>query len=118
MSKKYLNKTYFVKCRKCGLLEARENYYSYICKNCKTPSLYGRGWDRANKLARLRDKVCQICGVDKRLQVHHKDGNIKNSNLDNLILYCQSCHQSQHRTNFKEIKDLRIGKYGTRLIYA
>lgn len=40
---------------------------------------------------------CAICGrTDKKLDVHHKDGNCKNNNPDNLILLCRSCHNKHH----------------------
>lgn len=46
------------------------------------------------------DNKCCECGWDKvnpvtgnsPLEVHHKDGNYKNNNEDNLILLCPNCH--------------------------
>ena len=43
------------------------------------------------------NKICQECGSDERLEVHHKDKNRKNNNLNNLQLLCRSCHSKQHR---------------------
>jgi len=39
---------------------------------------------------------CQICGCsdEKRLEVHHIDGNIKNNRLENLTLLCIECHRA------------------------
>lgn len=43
--------------------------------------------------------VCQLCKVkDLRiLQVHHKDGNQQNNELDNLVWLCLNCHHLIHR---------------------
>ena len=39
---------------------------------------------------------CCLCGSIKFLLVHHKDGNRKNNNLDNLMVVCKSCHAKIH----------------------
>ena len=54
---------------------------------------------------RFRKLACEICGVSsnkistrkKVLNVHHKDHNRLNWNLNNLITLCETCHQKQHR---------------------
>ena len=52
---------------------------------------------------RKRDQyTCQICGKNEQEEyrnfcIHHIDYNKKNSNKDNLITLCDSCHQ---KTNF------------------
>lgn len=50
------------------------------------------------RLLKLRGKLCQKCGYTKFeiLQVHHKDRNHKNNNLDNLELICPNCHFEEH----------------------
>jgi 5-methylcytosine-specific restriction endonuclease McrA len=61
-------------------------------------------WDEAiRKAARDRDgNKCVLCGVTNgnnhgfALSVHHIDGNKLNTNLDNLITYCNSCHMKEH----------------------
>jgi 5-methylcytosine-specific restriction endonuclease McrA len=58
-----------------------------------TGSLHHRVW--------VRDKnTCQKCGKKgvKRtdLVVHHKDFTKKNCGIDNLILFCRSCHMKVH----------------------
>lgn len=60
-----------------------------------------------NQLASYRTKVlreaieikCARCGYDKYpeiLEVHHKDCNRENNNLENLELICPNCHQEEH----------------------
>jgi hypothetical protein len=39
---------------------------------------------------------CLFCKSKKFLQVHHKDMNRKNNNLNNLIVVCMKCHKLIH----------------------
>lgn len=39
---------------------------------------------------------CEICGKKGRLDVHHKDHDYNNNNLDNLMVLCRSCHSKIH----------------------
>lgn len=50
-----------------------------------------------NKLI-LKKNKCDICGSTKSLDIHHKDHNWKNNNLDNLMCLCRSCHMKAHRS--------------------
>lgn len=46
----------------------------------------------------LKENKCELCGistwqgVDLTLQLHHKDGNHYNNNLNNLAILCPNCH--------------------------
>ena len=70
------------------------------------------------KLKLIRDKIkedkCEICnikiwqGVELPLELHHKDGNHFNNNLDNLMILCPNCHSIQNGNSAKN-----IGKYKT-----
>lgn len=47
---------------------------------------------------RKMDK-CDVCGYDEHteiLQIHHKDRNRLNNNIDNLVVVCPNCHQWDH----------------------
>lgn len=50
------------------------------------------------RLAKIRGKICQKCGYNKYeiLQVHHKDKNRDNNDLENLELICPNCHFEAH----------------------
>lgn len=40
---------------------------------------------------------CQICNLShNRLEIHHKDGIHINSDFENLIILCPSCHKKEH----------------------
>lgn len=45
---------------------------------------------------KARDKICQDCGSDKGLQVHHIDSDPSNNTDANLVLLCKPCHASRH----------------------
>jgi len=50
------------------------------------------------RLMTLRGKKCERCGYDKVeiLQVHHKNRDCSNNELDNLKLLCPNCHFEEH----------------------
>jgi hypothetical protein len=50
------------------------------------------------RLSLERGKNCEKCGYDKYeiLQVHHKDRNRNNNELENLELLCPNCHYEDH----------------------
>ena len=45
------------------------------------------------KILNRDNHTCQKCGLTKRLQIHHIDGNKRNDNSENLITLCIFCHQ-------------------------
>jgi len=50
------------------------------------------------RLLAVRGDKCERCSYDKTaiLQVHHKDRDRNNNNLDNLALICPNCHYEDH----------------------
>lgn len=50
------------------------------------------------RLLRNRGGVCERCDYNKKqiLQVHHKDRNRENNDLNNLELICPNCHAEEH----------------------
>jgi len=40
--------------------------------------------------------ICEICGKEKPIDVHHKDGNHNNDVLGNRQSLCGSCHRRRH----------------------
>lgn len=49
-----------------------------------------------NKLI-LKKEQCEICGSKLNTDIHHKNGDYTDNNLDNLVCLCRSCHNVQHR---------------------
>lgn len=45
---------------------------------------------------RLWPRRCVVCGSEKRIQVHHIDGEPKNCRQANLVPLCLSCHWKVH----------------------
>lgn len=41
--------------------------------------------------------LCELCGDNEPLNVHHIDEDRNNNKLDNLLVLCKSCHSKQHR---------------------
>lgn len=50
------------------------------------------------RLFKFRGNKCERCGYDVHeiLQLHHKDRNRQNNDLDNLELICPNCHYREH----------------------
>lgn len=85
---------------KAGLQKGRRGEASNLWKGGKSFEPYSVDWTKTlRKSIRQRDGyICQICGFEPSIYVHHIDYDKKNSNPDNLITLCQKCHS---RTNIK-----------------
>jgi len=74
---------------------------------------YSVDWTKTlRKSIRQRDKyICQICGKEPAVHVHHIDYDKKNNNPDNLITLCRKCHgKTNHNRDywieyFKQLKE-------------
>ncbi len=72
---------------------------------------HNQNWSNAHATARkineliLHKEVCELCGGDKNLDIHHIDGNWQNNNLDNLMCLCRSCHTKYEKNKFKKEGD-------------
>lgn len=54
---------------------------------------------------RKRDNwICQLCGKNRSVHVHHIDCNKLNNQETNLITLCGSCHAKHHHTSNTEFK--------------
>lgn len=53
------------------------------------------------KAFRFYGKRCNRCGSEERIEVHHKDRDRKNNDLNNLEVLCKSCHVSEHLEELK-----------------
>ncbi len=51
---------------------------------------------------RHKEHKCERCGYQKLteiLEVHHKDRNRENNNIENLLVLCPNCHMEEHFLN-------------------
>lgn len=48
--------------------------------------------------------LCELCNSKMRLEVHNKDGDVSNNNLNNLVKVCCKCHNLLHHNWY-------VGKY-------
>lgn len=93
--------------KKTGYLTARE----YIDSGSVIKSHILKG-----KLIRdgIKKKECELCGVsiwrgmELPLELHHKDGNHYNNEIDNLAILCPNCHSIQEGNS-----GANVGKYTT-----
>ena len=82
---------------------------------------YNQSYSNAHTTARkineliLHKEVCELCGSDTNLDIHHIDGNWQNNNLDNLMCLCRSCHTKYEKNKGKT--KLRIRKLTPREVW-
>ena len=57
----------------------------------------------------IKENKCEICGYSEwlgqpiPLELHHKDGNHYNNNLDNLQVICPNCHALQPNNSGRNV---------------
>jgi hypothetical protein len=62
-------------------------------------------------LYNIKENICERCGLKDvwngmpiNLHVHHKDGNNKNNNIENLEMLCPNCHSQTDNYCGKNVK--------------
>ncbi|MCM2338984.1 MAG: HNH endonuclease [Burkholderiales bacterium] len=80
--------------RSCANIHRKGIQYKINSPNDKVKS------QRALKIKLLKEKgkKCEKCNYDKYqiLEVHHKNRNRKNNEIENLELICPNCHAEEH----------------------
>ncbi len=83
--------------RKCK--EHAQSIYTGLNLKAIQPSHFGNSIDyRALAFSQLGNS-CNRCGYSKYLcilEVHHKDTNRNNNNIENLEILCPTCHREEH----------------------
>lgn len=66
------------------------------------------------RLLEIREQKCQRCEYNKIeiLQIHHKDRNPQNNDLDNLELICPNCHYEDHLLEKSWLKGYNLASQG------
>lgn len=64
------------------------------------------------KLIETKGNKCEKCGYTKVeiLQVHHKDRDRSNNNLENLELICPNCHYEEHYLQRSLFRQVQVGQ--------
>jgi len=51
------------------------------------------------------EQKCDICGKEKRIEIHHRDGDRTNNSIDNLRPLCKHCHTRVHNVGESDAAD-------------
>jgi hypothetical protein len=103
---------YKIKCACCGkdIYRSKSAYHkssskTFFCnKSCSasynnTKRKFPNSKSYRIKAFKEKDKLCERCGFntyESILQVHHKDHNRLNNELNNLEILCPNCHAIEH----------------------
>ena len=52
------------------------------------------------RVTRKEHIVCNTCGSNKNIEIHHVDKNPENDQKENLIVVCKSCHTKIHKKGY------------------
>ena len=99
-------------CNQCGVQMERPRFSSgrlmdlglfmkrkFCSKECQDKSLIKQNVTNGQHRYRARKhkkSCCELCSSQKNLQVHHKDKDITNNQIENLQTLCASCHNTLH----------------------
>lgn len=85
------------------------SYNNKLKANEKHPNYKDGKGSYRNKALREKEHRCELCGVDDLmvLEVHHRDRDRTNNNIENLQILCANCHLRQHRMAKMGLEALR-----------
>jgi DNA-binding protein Fis len=106
------------KCEYCGdNFKTELSFKIYCCRDCaeKGPMSKSRYGGLHYYVLKRDGFKCTECGEVTQLHVHHKDENIQNNTMSNLITLCQSCHKHIHHhgennNHYKHISKDQVSK--------
>ena len=90
------------------------NKENYDYRSFEFGSIKSKGKTTLDPIISLRGRKCECCGIENwldkpiNLEIHHKDGNRLNNNLNNLQLLCPNCHSYTETFRGKNILAKRI----------
>jgi hypothetical protein len=95
---KFYKSNQCVNCKRSYAIEYRKNHPEKVrasVRNCQDKKRFG------SPRKKLLGNSCELCGSTKRLSLHHKDGNGRNTlcpnnSKDNLQTLCNDCHIKLH----------------------
>lgn len=71
-------------------------------------SFKGERYRRIIKASGVKEE-CAICGARENLHVHHRDGNHKNNDINNLTYLCLKCHYTLAHEHIRDSSGRFIG---------
>ncbi|MBS4195317.1 HNH endonuclease [Lederbergia citri] len=69
-----------------------------------------------DKAFKVYGEVCNRCEGTTNLEVHHKDRNRKNNDINNLEVLCKICHVNEHLDELRLQAELRRCKISGRFL--
>lgn len=57
---------------------------------------YGSEHERIRKALLAEEPLCGFCGREWSTDLHHLDGNNRNTDRSNLLMACGRCHDQHH----------------------
>lgn len=63
------------------------------------------------KAFRYYGKECGRCQSEDKLEVHHKDRNRSNNEIENLEVLCRECHVDEHKGENKRTRNPITGRF-------
>ena len=81
----------------CGSCYSKTFHYDRI-KEFNVQNYHGISLKEWNEIT----EKCILCGFDKIVELHHLDGNKKNSQRNNLMGLCPNHHKMLHNEKYKD----------------
>lgn len=92
----------------CSIADKKQRKWKEIANGKKCSQMVLRDY-----LLETRGNKCEKCNQSNiwnnellSMQIHHKDGNKHNNNLDNLLVLCPNCHTQTDNWGFKTRKQI------------
>jgi 5-methylcytosine-specific restriction endonuclease McrA len=80
-----------------GVNEFPENHINDKRKYYRSEYLKSNHWRELRKTKLATSKICERCGANKRLDIHHKVyKNLYDVTLSDLETLCRKCHSKEH----------------------
>lgn len=84
-------------CPNVGEWQSGKRERSKKCASHRDPNINKKKESRKFPYRKFRKTYCEKCGfvaqVMAQLDAHHKDGNCKNHNIENIETLCANCHR-------------------------
>lgn len=81
-------------CQSCHI--KLHHYDRVLASNAKKG--FGLSLDEYQRLT----ERCELCGFDKIVELHHKDGDSKNNDRSNFLALCPNCHKMLHSHKYTD----------------